>query len=228
MIRPRAASGGGLITDGLVAYWPMDEGSGATITDIHGDSDLSAWSGYEWHASGDLVRTTDRYPWRSSSSALRITGELTQIARFEAPPTFADTGYNRGILGRWEGSSGNNRSYILYIEHDNSVAFSISHNGTFAASVTVSGSTLTALDFYTVAAVYDPSASMRIYIDGTLTSEQTSGVPSSIFAGTYDFWAGQNYSPNEITKYINWYDWARVYNRALSASEIASIAAGNG
>lgn len=76
-----------------------------------------------------------------------------------------------------------------------------------------------------VAATYD-GASLRIYLDGAISGEQTV-TPTGISQSAYEIFVGTDqYAPEPLyTKGA--IDELRIYDRALSAQEVAALAAGN-
>ena len=155
---------------------------------------------------------------------LDITGELTIEAWINLDR--APSGANAGILAKYLGD-GNNRSYNLYVEGQNgtkALALVVSPDGTFTnAANLVDDQPLAVGQWLHVAGTFKPNQFLRLYIDGNLVREMTTGIPSQIFNSTADLWIGTQYNTatggNHFPGRI---DEAAVYNRALSLEEIKS------
>src|SRR5450432_3808688 len=96
---------------GLVAYWPIDEGSGSTVHDCHqgidgifgGDASRPAWG---TRGSGiDLEFTNDSYVTFGIQSRLQITGPFTVSGWFRAdndPTDYTSIFWNYGSTEGFE------------------------------------------------------------------------------------------------------------------------------
>lgn len=130
---------------------------------------------------------SDEYVSIPDNDALDITGALTLEAWISV--TSSPSNDNEGIVSKFL-SAGDERSYSLDITTSDNLEFTLSANGSNEAALT-STSTITTADGWTyVAAVFDPSNSMSLYIDGILDTELTSGVPAAINASAADLWIG--------------------------------------
>ena len=161
---------------------------------------------------------------------LQITGVLTLEAWVY--PEELISGRNLGIMAKLRGDSAaqNQRAYSLYIDGNGELTFSLSPDGTASASSNLHSSTVLPMNTWVhVAAVYVPGTSMKIYLDGALDVELTSGVPASIHNSTAEFWIGMQYSVNNLANFRGRIDEAAVYNTALSGPQIeAHYQAGHG
>ena len=89
------------LTDGLVAYWPMDEGSGNTAADASGNGhDASLLAGAQWVTSGAQVGSAaievDGAGGRLAAGAFDVVGGGITLAAWIKPDDF-DVGDARVI-----------------------------------------------------------------------------------------------------------------------------------
>jgi MYXO-CTERM domain-containing protein len=123
--------------------------------------------------------------------------------------------------------SGNQRAYNLYVESqgtgsNDEPAFIISPDGTFGSAVVLTSDDPLPLDEWVhLVATYEPGTSMRIYRNGELDKELTSGVPGSIAGTTAPLWIGVQYdSGNSINYFDGLIDEVAVYNYALGEDRV--------
>lgn len=201
--------GGGGVPTGLVAAYGFDEGSGSSVADSSGHSNAGTVSGASWSTSGkfgkalDFDGTNDKVSVADSNS-LDLTNGMT-VSAWVKPDALG--GY-RTVLMKERGS---NLSYALYggTDTSNRPAVELPGNQRLAPSAVSTGS------WTHLAGTYD-GANMRIYVNGVEVSSEpetmtitTSSNPLSIGGNTP--WG--EYFDGLI-------DEVRVYNRALSQSEI--------
>ena len=77
--------------------------------------------------------------------------------------------------------------------------------------------------WYHCVVTYVPSVSVSFYLNGTVVSSVTTGVPSSLGAGTI-FKIGDANLANTYRPFAGYIDDLRIYNRALSSAEITALA----
>jgi RHS repeat-associated protein len=202
-------SGGGGMPSGLVAAYGFDEGSGTSVADSSGNSNGGTVSGASWTTSGrfgkalDFDGTNDKVSVADSNS-LDLTNGMT-VSAWVKPDTLG--GYRTVVMKE----RGSNLSYALYggTDTSNRPAVELPGNQRLAPSAVATGS------WTHLAGTYD-GANMRIFVNGVEVSSEpetmtitTSSNPLSIGGNTP--WG--EYFDGLI-------DEVRVYNRALSQSEI--------
>jgi len=172
----------------------------------------------------DLDGVNDRLE-TADTTSLSITGEMTASIWFKMtnnPPSGRE-----GLLCKWANYSGftNQRSYCLGVDQSTG-RFSglISSTGLYGdgtVSNILTGSTDRANGaWHHAVMVFNPGASMVLYMDGQVEATKTSGLMAGIFDGTAKFWLG---SQNTEETYYNAeaaVDEARVSNVARSADWI--------
>lgn len=158
----------------------------------------------------------------ADSPSLRFTSAMT--VEFWVNPV-AYPSFSGSLLGRWDALPGmDQRSYLVASDRTGIVFFHVTADG--RDSVT-SASTLNPvpLNQWThFAGVYDGSA-LTVYVNGALASQTP--YQGGIFAGTNDLGLGAAVGglvPGDVLGPFNGLmDEVRLYNRALTASEIQGI-----
>jgi hypothetical protein len=222
------AQDGGLLTcnaDGLVAYWPLDEGSGSTAHDCHqgidgvfgGDASRPAWGS---RGSGsDLEFTNDAYVTFGIQSRLALTGPFTVAGWFRADndPTddtslfwnFAGVGVEGGFEITLDSA---NNFYAQVGDGTGStiVAFSVPPFGLWVHA----------------AVVYEPGVRFETFINGASIAKvivsSDGGALQNAAADSHEARLGANYS---TTRWSGGVDDVRIFSRALDVSEIQQLAA---
>jgi glucose/arabinose dehydrogenase/fibronectin type 3 domain-containing protein len=199
---------------GLVAGYTFDAGSGTALQDVSGNGNTGSITGATWVAGkygGGLQfdGTANIVSVPSSSSLNTVTSAMTLAAWIK--PTAAQSGW-RTILQK--------QPDAFYLNASNSNGPLLpSGGGTIGGwSQFVSGSTASPVNTWThVALTYDGSM-LRLYVNGTLASSAAAG--GAVQTTTNPLWIGGNQPYGEF--FTGVIDEARVYNRALSATEIQS------
>jgi hypothetical protein len=225
------------LDDGLVAYWPLN----GNAEDSAGSSDLANTGSVTFQTGilndGATLASSAQKLSCADNSSLSIAGALTFSVWFRLRTTNSTPDYNMLFTKELDGAV----SYFGYVTHcssygDGKYYFStyISADGSNTNQVgvdAVNNNTgyLLGTVWHNFVFVFVPSASMTLYLDGISVSSKTTGVPASIYDGSTDFYLGSTGgSPNWFTSHNGSYfdgmiDEARIYNRALSAEEIAQL-----
>ena len=154
--------------------------------------------------------------------AFDITNELTLEAWIWVDDTSGASTLDSPVIAKYFGDGADDRSYLLAIDGATvEPAFFVSPDGTFGAGVNLQADGALTLDqWYHLAAVFKADDSMRIYTNGALAAELTTGVPDGIFESSADVWIGQYHAVWDRTQFNGRIDEVAVYNRALSGAEI--------
>jgi len=213
----------------LQALWLMEEESGTRYDYTPNDNDLtdnntvgSSVDAQEGSRSADFERSNSEYLsiTDGDQTGLDITGDLT-ICCWVKPESLGAVMY---FVSKWA-TTDNQRSYMLYTYGvaNGDVTALLSDNGTDAVGANTVGGVLAVDTWAHVAVVYN-GTDIRIYVNGAL-SENGSDNPASYSGGIYNGTAevhvgGRDGSTNYFDGLI---DEAAVFDRALSADEIADI-----
>jgi len=207
------------ITQGMVAWWRLDEGTSANSTDTTGNGHtITNFSGPAWtngpNGSAGLYFSNTyagvassalltNVPQLSISVWIMITGNGVDFPRIVAKRDSASSGY--GLL-KLDGTN-------------NGIFFTCVTAGTGPTSVQLSRNA-----WHHIAATFDGSAE-RIYSDGNLdASTSVSGITTATHILTI---GGDTLAPN-TSRFDGLIDDVRIYNRALSAAEVYWLAKNGG
>ncbi len=215
------ASSGNSLLDSLVALWSMDEGSGTLLVDSSGRGNHGNLRGGATWVTGkknlalSLSGGTTQYASVPNAPSLNITSSIT-LAAWIAPSKKAT---QRVITKAVQSASD---GYELSLSSGQQV-FVRFNQKTNADTYRLNSTALHPIDGATwmhVAATYDGSR-IRMYINGVLTD---SGAVQtfSILTNTDSLYIGKQ--KDNINFYGGKIDDARIYNRALTLSEIQQLA----
>jgi glucose/arabinose dehydrogenase len=197
---------------GLVAGYTFDAGSGLTLADVSGNgnngtiSGGTSWTTGKYGGALSFNGSTGRVSVPSSPS-LGLSSAMTLMAWIQ--PTASQSGW-RTIMQR------QSDAYFLNASND-SGPLRPSGGGTFGGDTSwVTGTTASPVNAWThVALTYD-GATLRLYVNGTQVA--TGAASGAIQSSTNPLWIGGNNPYGEYFQGL--IDEARVYNRALSATDI--------
>jgi hypothetical protein len=206
--------------NGLVGYWPMNEYTGSGLNDMSGNKNNGLISSASWVA-GKFGKALSF----NGSSSYVDAGNKIDTSNITAMTISAwvynnAAAANKGIAGWWNGTNG------IFIQNETTatdgVVF-IAGGGTSFGTVNY-----TTVNRWThVTLVYDGSLTgdanrLKGYVDGVQrTLSFAGGVVPASFATSGNFIIG---NVNTLTRYWNGkIDEVKVYNRALSASEVSDL-----
>ena len=200
-----------------VAYWALDEGSGSLASDSsgHGNNGFllngPTWtsgnvgSGLSFDGTDDVVAVPD-------SPSIAAPVQLTIAAWIRHTPTTTF----RAIVDKRDSTID---GYDLYIQSSGKLfmrvnSFSVQGNATVADTT-----------WHHVAGVYDGS-SLTLYVDGIVDTSLTVG--GSVLDTTADLYLGQHFTADPNIIFAGRMDEIRIYDQALSPSEVADLLVGGG
>ena len=218
------------LANGLVGFWPLTDGSGTTAKDIStGANDGVGQGGVNWDSSsiGTVFasdKTTDSYfvSNYSASGQSAISLSFWFIYNFDGDSA---TGWN-GLFRNGDSSNG-----VLQVYHhktNNELRFSVGTAGGATGFNTAESGSWTTGAVYHAVFTYDGTTG-KVYLNG---SEQSSGTHS--FPGNIKTLASQPFNigvavipPDSSAAGSTTLDGdiqnVRVYDRALSAAEVATL-----
>lgn len=206
----------------LVGYWKLDEGQGTTLQDLsgHGNTGAASTSGVSWQTGSSGVPSAVSF---DDNAALTFNGTsgYAQLGANSIPGTSAAV-----TISAWVNFTnvGGNQNMVVLSGGGNYLQLGI-RAGVFTAwpagaGTTVSGPAAATGTWYHVAYTYDGSSVDTIYVNGvayTGTFTHQGGATTAVYLGTY--------SPTSELL-AGSLDDVRIYNVALTASQVAQLAAG--
>lgn len=180
-----------------VAHYTMEGSYGSTLVDEVGSADGTI-DGATWARDIEGAVFDGEDDWLDASTPDNSGAMIVEAVIKVSGATRASS---EGIIGKYA-PTGDNRSYLLFIESDNKVKFNVSSDGSVISSSVVSATTLTPGQWYRIRAEYSPSTHVRLYIDGALETEDTTSIPASLYAnGDVDLTVGSFGSHNSLRSF---------------------------
>jgi fibronectin type 3 domain-containing protein len=197
---------------GLVLAYSFNAGSGTTVSDASGNGNTGTINGATWSTQGRFggalsfngLNNTVVIP---SSASLNVSAAMTLEAWIM--PTAAQSGW-RTVMQREVDA------YFLNASNDSGALFPAG-GGTIGGPVSwVSGGTPSPVNAWTHLALTYDGTTLRLYVNGTLAAGQN--VSGAIQTNSNALRIGGNVPYGEFFQGL--IDEVRVYNRALSQSEV--------
>ncbi len=212
-----AIGGTGDITTGLVSHWKMDETSGNAVDSVSGHTATLA-NGAAWTASGKIngaldLDGTDDYAETASHADYSLISK--SISAWVYIPTSVPAGYMT-IL---EHNRGGNNMYGMWKHTTGPFSFQWASWG---GTPSINGTTTSVADtWYHVVGTFDnATADGKIYINGVADNQtETNGkIPTAVLD---DIRIGR--TNDDIEPWKGRFDDVRIYNRALTAKDVATL-----
>lgn len=241
IFNPKASDPNANLSQGLVGYWKFDETAGNTVADSSGNNNTGTWQGTlgnQWsqgkfgnagsfNGSNNTVVVTN-------NPLVALTKSLTISAWAQRGNTVKSS---YGILTKGNVSSAsNNASYGLFLSGSDQYALRVSNTGTNPVNISTNKTypSINVWDHivgvYTspsqgVSAPVGSQGTLDIYINGVSAGKQITNAPLSLFNNTANVTIGSETTDGGIPTWF-WngaLDEVRLYNRALSASEVFQL-----
>lgn len=199
--------------EGLVAYWPFDEGTGKAAADVTGNGHDGKFAGapkwvdgkfgtaLEFDGEEDHVAVAD-------DAELAIEENITFMAWFSP----SDVLTSRRLMVK------NNSIFVIFdFGNKDSIDFLVKPNNTFAESTTTDWKIG---EWYHFAGTFDGKM-MKVYVNGKLEGEKANNVPIApsnleLWIGGDDFGRPTDFFPGTI-------DEVRLYEKTLTEAEIQKV-----
>ena len=204
----------------LLAYWALDNrldshtgGYDLTITGSIG------FGGANTPPNPDAVTFSNGVSLSTTDAALPLpTGAQT----FAAWVRSISLTNNQDIMTCWD-TVGDRAFLLRFVGSSNKLNFRISSTG--SDNITIDSATSLAVNTWThVCAVFVPSTSITIYIDGVSDASNTTSIPASINDSADDFVMGNRTVGGTSNFWNGQIDEACIFDKALSADEVAWLA----
>lgn len=208
----------------IVAHWKMDEGGGSTLTDASGNGNNATITGTPTWVTGTdglaiRFNGSSQFATVPDNPSLDITGPITLTAWIKPEKTATQYIIKKAVYGTVDG-------YELSLSSSGYVFFRLNQD-TSGDTYRLNSTTSYPSDGATwmhVAATFDGSV-IRLYINGVENTTKVLSTAQTIAANAEPLSIGaQN---DGVYKFKGAIDDARIYDKALSASEIGSLATGS-
>jgi hypothetical protein len=209
---------------GLAGWWKFDEGSGSSAADASGNGNTGTLvNGPTW-TTGKIGQAlnfdgVNDYVTLGNPASLQLTGAIT-VSAWVYHDAFVHAANT--IASKQGGST--NRGWKLGANNGagSAYCFDIAPTNSTLLGACGPGNSNTTGEWVHVVGVYDPSNAIIVYKNGAQIGIQTSGVPASQFSSSRPVEIGTR---SDVTDH--WFDGkiddVRIYNLALSASEIQAL-----
>ncbi len=209
---------------GAIAYWKFDEGNGTTANDSSGykrNGTLKNGASFNADSVAPVAFT--------NAASLNLAGASQQYVDVSSAPSLGNTSFtvamwvNRSAVSskQWvfaQGASGNDQAVALGFDSSNHFVCSFSNDDLITSSAYADTGV-----WHHWACTFDAATKARkIYLDGNLVASDTAKAVSQASGGINIGRATWNEG-----YFSGGLDDARVYNSALSASDIQALAQGN-
>jgi len=226
----QVASSCSSVCSGLAGYWSLDDGSGLTAADTSGNGNngsLTTPNSPTWVAgligSGALsFNGSNNYVDLGSGGSLNLTGAMSISLWVKANNA---AGGVQDILSKGSvGSAPSAEQYSMHLNQfggESDAVFEIS-NGSSKASVASADNSISNSLWYHIVGTYDGSSVLCLYINNVMTGCHTVSGFGALNQENYSPEIGTNsYFPSQFLS--GSVDDVRIYNRALSPSEVTSL-----
>ncbi len=202
-------------SDGLVAHWDFNEGTGTTVSDSSGNGNDGTINGASWTTgkvgSALSFDGVDDYVEIADSDSFDISTQNT----FEV---WVNLNSNQGgvILSKWVNAY---EDKTLHIADNLAIHYALFRGwGTEGIeNVAISNTMLTSGAWFHIVGTYNGEY-QKIYINGMLDSSKS--VTGEVWDSDGTFYIGRAFRAENLPPFNGLIDQVRIYNRALSASEI--------
>lgn len=202
------------VEDGLVAYWPFDEGAGKTASDATGNGHNGEFEGAPKWVAGKFGTALefdgdDDHVVVPDDDALDLTDNVTLMAWFSPNDVLT----SRRMMVK-------NDSIFVIFDFGNSkegIDFLVKPNNTSAESTTTDWKVG---QWYHFAGTFD-GKTMKVYINGKLEGEKANNVP--IAPSDKELWIGGDDWGRDTDHFPGKIDEVRLYDKALSEADIQKV-----
>ncbi|RKU34054.1 hypothetical protein C6495_08765 [Candidatus Poribacteria bacterium] len=199
--------------EGLVAYWPFDEGTGKKAEDVTGNGHDGKFAGAPKWVDGKFGTALEfdgeeAHVVVADDAALAIEENITFMAWFSP----GDVLTSRRLMVK------NNSIFVIFdFGNKDSIDFLVKPDNTFAESTTTDWKVG---EWYHFAGTFD-GKTMKVYVNGKLEGEAANNVPIApsdleLWIGGDDFGRPTDFFPGTI-------DEVRLYEKTLTEAEIQKV-----
>ncbi len=217
------------VMSAIFAHWPFDEGTGTTAADVSGNGyNGTLTNGADW-TTGKLANAVslDGVNDYVDVGMIDVAGSAMTLAGWINSSDLAVSPYNDGrIISKATGTAEAKHFWMMSTIKSSSktrLRFRLKAGGSTTTLIASSGN-LTENQWFHAAAVYD-GVTMKLYLDGATVGIR-SKAGSIATDGSVPVWIGGNPTDPSVRPWQGAIDDVRIYDRALSAAEVAALAGG--
>lgn len=206
---------------GLAAYWPFEEGAGSTTADVTGNGYTGNISGSTWNTNGKAGNALDFDGNNDvvTTGSWDIMGNTLTLALWFNADSFSIS--DARLISKSIGTAEQDHYWMLSTIDDNGIKLRFRLKIDGITQTLIAGSDILPTGQWVhIAAVYDGST-MKLFRDGTLVGNLDKNGSLSVNEDA-EVTIGQN--PDGYGSWDGLLDEVRIYNRALTAEEIAVLA----
>ncbi|TXH04685.1 MAG: LamG domain-containing protein [Candidatus Moraniibacteriota bacterium] len=222
------STGTGRLDSGLALYWPLDDGSGGSVTDASTNGNTGTIVNDPTWTTGQVAGALDF----KGGSYVTVADPATGVLDFADSTNFTLSGwFNRDIfttddtlIAKSNGQTASDTGYNVYIDDSTDKVTFVANDGTDQYKIE-SASTFTATGWHHFSLVWNDASSSetKLYINGALEAATTTGTFANVnsLANSVDFRIN---SESDTANYFSGkLDEMRVYSRSLSADEVGQL-----
>jgi prepilin-type N-terminal cleavage/methylation domain-containing protein len=208
-------------SSGLVGYWKFDEGSGTNAAESSGGGNgATLFDSPTWTTGkvGSGALTFDASSWQSTYTANTSTTQPTTAVSLAFWMKAGTTNGIQHVIAADTNADSLTHGYGAWLQNNYFEFYAVTYSG---GGLMISYSDTT--NWHHVVGTFDGS-NVRLYLDGVLNGSTPIAGPIDYTGATYGFTLGAaQHSAHTIYYYTGSLDDVRVYNRALSAAEVAAL-----
>ena len=201
---------------GLVGYWPFEDGQGTTTADMSGHGNKGTITSATW-INGKLGKALN-FPGTSNNS-VQFSFNASQINTPQTLTftTWIKTSVSTGVENNIMQIGGDYNKWALYIDSADAGEPSLSLTGNYQNRIKATQNVKDGL-WHFIVGTFD-GTTQKIYVDGQMQNSSSISLLSQ--TGTQTSRIGANNDGSDL--FNGSIDEARIYNRALSATEVQQL-----
>lgn len=205
------------VTSNLVGYWPLNEGAGTKADDVSGNSNTGSLVNSPAWTSGKLGKALF-FNGGTSRVTIPNTTSISLGGAYTTSLWFKTTTANRRIMVKE--NSGNPTNYSLQIDGSGYLSGGV-YDGTHNPSFSNTSKIVTDGLWHHAVLVRDGVSKLYVYVDNVPQSVTDTTVGFTITDATASVILGMR--NDGTSQFVGSIDDFRIYNRALSATEIYNL-----
>ncbi len=203
-------------TDGLLAHWTLDDGGGTTAADQSGNGYHGTLDGDPLWSDGQLGGAVD-FDGAGDHINVGLGPAIVGTGGFTVSAWVRSSANSNQVIVQQRSSAGYNGQYQLHLTAAGKVRF-WTFGGTYGP-IAESSATINDGQWHHVVGVREDDGTTKIYIDGAVDGSKA-GAPRPLIP--IDVYLGADMRGHS-SFLIGSLDDVRIYNRALSAAELAGV-----